>query len=78
MYTANTMALASEVMGITLPNSSSNLANSNEKIFECAQAPIIIKKLLGKKILPKDILTIAINCISWWIYQCCYTLDSYS
>jgi dihydroxy-acid dehydratase len=57
MYTANTMALASEVMGITLPNSSSNLANSNEKIFECAQAPFVIKKMLEKNILPKDILT---------------------
>ena len=57
MYTANTMALACEVMGITLPNSSSNLANSDEKIFECAEAPIVIKKMLEKNILPKDILT---------------------
>lgn len=57
MYTANTMALACEVLGVTLPNSSSNLANSKEKIEECNNSSDTITNLLANNILPKDILT---------------------
>ena len=35
MYTANTMAIAIEALGMSLPYSSSNPAISNEKIEEC-------------------------------------------
>src|SRR5213075_2860434 len=37
MYTANTMASAIEVMGMTLPGSSSNPAESKAKQLECWQ-----------------------------------------
>lgn len=57
MYTANTMALACEVMGITLPNSSSNPANSINKMEECQNSGSTILNLMENNILPKDILT---------------------
>jgi len=57
MYTANTMALATEVMGLTLPNSSSNPANSLEKIEECKIANVIIKNMMKYNITPSKILT---------------------
>ncbi|KAF2180689.1 dihydroxy-acid dehydratase [Zopfia rhizophila CBS 207.26] len=57
MYTANTMATAIEVMGMTLPGSSSNPANSKAKQLECLAAGGAIKNLLKEDIRPKDILT---------------------
>lgn len=57
MYTANTMASALEALGISLPYSSSNPANSNDKKAEMAQAANAIKILLEKDIKPKDIMT---------------------
>ncbi|KAL2219682.1 putative dihydroxy acid dehydratase Ilv3 [Thermoascus aurantiacus ATCC 26904] len=57
MYTANTMATAIEVMGMTLPGSSSNPAESKEKQLECLAAGKAIKRLLVEDIRPKDILT---------------------
>ena len=57
MYTANTMASALEAMGLSLPYSSSNPANSKEKKAEMAQAAAAIKVLLEKDIKPKDIMT---------------------
>lgn len=57
MYTANTMATAIEVMGMTLPGSSSNPAESKAKDLECMAAGQAIKKLLVEDIRPKDILT---------------------
>jgi len=57
MYTANTMAIAIEALGMSLPYSSSNPAVSNEKIEECKQAAHFIKILLKKNICPKDIMT---------------------
>ena len=57
MYTANTMALACEVLGVTLPNSSSNLANSKEKLNECNMAPQVILNLMKNNITPEKILT---------------------
>ena len=57
MYTANTMAIAIEALGMSLPYSSSNPAISHEKIEECKQASTYIKILLEKDICPKDIMT---------------------
>jgi dihydroxy-acid dehydratase len=57
MYTANTMAIAIEALGMSLPYSSSNPAVSPEKMEECKQAAIYIKILLEKNICPKDIMT---------------------
>ncbi|KAL4893007.1 dihydroxy-acid/6-phosphogluconate dehydratase [Aspergillus ambiguus] len=57
MYTANTMATAIEVMGMTLPGSSSNPAESAAKNLECLAAGEAIKKLLVEDIRPSDILT---------------------
>ncbi|KAI9768004.1 MAG: dihydroxy-acid dehydratase ilv3 [Geoglossum simile] len=57
MYTANTMATAIEAMGMTLPGSSSNPAESEAKYTECLAAGGAIKKLLAEDIRPRDILT---------------------
>ena len=57
MYTANTMATAIEVMGMTLPGSSSNPAESKAKQLECLAAGGAIKELLRLDIRPRDILT---------------------
>jgi dihydroxy-acid dehydratase len=57
MYTANTMASAIEALGMSLPNSSSNPALSEEKQKECAAAGEAIKLLLQKNITPKAIMT---------------------
>ncbi|MEP6845303.1 MAG: dihydroxy-acid dehydratase, partial [Panacibacter sp.] len=57
MYTANTMASAIEALGMSLPNSSSNPALSEEKQKECAAVGAAIKVLLEKDIKPKDIMT---------------------
>lgn len=57
MYTANTMASALEALGISLPYSSSNPANSNAKKREMAEAAEAIKVLLEKDIKPTDIMT---------------------
>ena len=57
MYTANTMATAIETMGMTLPGSSSNPANSQAKYLECLAAGGAIKKLLKEDIRPRDIMT---------------------
>ena len=57
MYTANTMASAIEVMGMTLPGSSSNPAESRAKQLECLAAGEAIKNLLKQDIKPSDILT---------------------
>lgn len=57
MYTANTMAVALEAMGMALPYSSSSPAVSDEKTEECAKAANAIENLLQQNILPKDIVT---------------------
>lgn len=57
MYTANTMASAIEIMGMTLPGSSSNPAESKAKQLECLAAGGAIKNLLKLDIRPSDILT---------------------
>jgi dihydroxy-acid dehydratase len=57
MYTANTMAIAIEALGMSLPFSSSNPAISYEKIKECESVAFYLKQLLEKNISPKDIMT---------------------
>ena len=57
MYTANTMASAIEVLGLSLPYNSSNPAVSQEKITECIAAGKAMRLLIEKDIKPKDIVT---------------------
>ncbi|GAB4408223.1 MAG: dihydroxy-acid dehydratase [Bacteroidia bacterium] len=57
MYTANTMAVAIEAMGMSLPYSSSNPATSPEKIAECSQLGPAMRRLLEQDIKPRDIMT---------------------
>ncbi|KAJ7600635.1 dihydroxy-acid dehydratase [Mycena floridula] len=57
MYTANTMASASEALGMTLPGSSSFPAESQEKLEECASIGAVMHNLLVKNLLPRDIMT---------------------
>lgn len=57
MYTANTMASAAEVLGMTLPGSSSAPAISKEKMAECEALGPAINKLLEMDLKPKDIMT---------------------
>jgi dihydroxy-acid dehydratase len=57
MYTANTMATAIETMGMTLPGSSSNPAESKAKQLECLAAGGAIKNMLKEDIKPRDIIT---------------------
>lgn len=56
MYTANTMASAAEAMGISLPGSSSNPAESGGKLADCEAAGEAVYNLLDKGIYPKDIM----------------------
>ncbi|KAK4624213.1 Putative dihydroxy-acid dehydratase, mitochondrial [Fulvia fulva] len=57
MYTANTLASVIEVMGMSLPGSSSNPAASKAKQLECLAAGPAIRNLLKEDIRPSDILT---------------------
>ena len=57
MYTANTMSSAIEALGMSLPYSSSNPAESNDKIQEIEQIGKAIKILLKEDIRPTDIMT---------------------
>jgi dihydroxy-acid dehydratase len=57
MYTANTMASAIEVLGMSLPGSSSFPAESEEKKKECQEAGETVVKLLEKNLKPRDIVT---------------------
>jgi dihydroxy-acid dehydratase len=57
MYTANTMAAAIEALGMSLPYSSTNPAESPEKLAECRRAGAAIRLLLEKDLKPRDIMT---------------------
>jgi len=57
MYTANTMASAIEVLGMSLPNSSAQLAVSEAKRQDCERAGEAVMNMLRKGIRPSDILT---------------------
>jgi dihydroxy-acid dehydratase len=57
MYTANTMAVAIEALGMSLPYSSSTPATDPEKAAECRAAGTAIRRLLEEDIRPSDIMT---------------------
>jgi len=57
MYTANTMASAIEALGMSLPNSASQLAVSEEKRLDCERAGAAVLNLLKLGIRPRDIMT---------------------
>ena len=57
MYTANTMSSAIEALGMSLPFSSSNPAESQDKKTETLKVGAAIKNLMVQGILPKQIMT---------------------
>jgi len=57
MYTANTMASAIEALGMSLPNSSAQIAISAEKKEDCRRAGAAAIALLEAGITPRDIMT---------------------
>ncbi len=57
MYTANTMASAIEVLGMSLPYSSSTPAEDPLKLDECFRAGDAIRNLLELDLKPRDIMT---------------------
>ena len=57
MYTANTMASAIEALGLSLPNSSAQAAESPEKHDDCKRAGEAVLHLVDNNIRPLDILT---------------------
>src|SRR5215208_1431215 len=57
MYTANTMAVAIEALGLSLPYSSSLPAEDPGKADECRRAGAAARTLLERDIKPLDILT---------------------
>jgi dihydroxy-acid dehydratase len=57
MYTANTMAVAIEALGLSLPYSSSLPADDEGKVGECRRAGAAVRVLLERDLKPLDILT---------------------
>jgi dihydroxy-acid dehydratase len=57
MYTANTMASAIEALGMSLPNSSTQAAISEDKRLDCERAGAAVMELIKKDIKPSDIMT---------------------
>src|SRR6187431_3370384 len=57
MYTANTMAVAIEALGLSLPFSSSMPADDPGKVAECRNAGAAVRLLLERDLKPLDILT---------------------
>jgi dihydroxy-acid dehydratase len=57
MYTANTMAVAIEALGLSLPASSSLPATDGGKMAECRRAGAAVLHLLERDLKPLDILT---------------------
>lgn len=57
MYTANTMANAIEALGMSLPNSSAQIAISAEKKADCRAASAAALNLLKLGLKPSDIMT---------------------
>jgi dihydroxy-acid dehydratase len=57
MYTANTMAVAIEALGLSLPYSSSLPAEDPGKGDECRRAGAVARLLLERDLKPRDILT---------------------
>src|SRR5690625_875244 len=61
MYTANTMASAIEAMGMSLPSTASNPAESQDKKADCKDAGEAVYNLLEKGIYPKDIINVDLS-----------------
>jgi dihydroxy-acid dehydratase len=57
MYTANTMAVAIEALGLSLPYSSSIPAEDPAKADECRRAGAAVRTLLERDLKPRDIVT---------------------
>jgi len=57
MYTANTMASVIEALGMSLPNSSAQEAQSTKKLDDCKRAGRAVLDLIKKDIKPRDIMT---------------------
>ena len=57
MYTANTMASAIEALGMSLPNSSAQEAESKSKLYDSESAGKAVMNLIEKDIKPRDIMT---------------------
>jgi len=57
MYTANTMAVAIEALGLSLPYSSSLPADDPGKADECRRSGAAVRALLERDLKPRDILT---------------------
>lgn len=57
MYTANTMASAIEALGLSLPNSSSQEAVSEDKIKDCFEAGKAVADLVEMDLRPSKLLT---------------------
>lgn len=57
MYTANTMASAAEALGMSLPYSSSTPADDPQKLQECRDAGVAVKRMLEMDLKPRDIMT---------------------
>lgn len=57
MYTANTMASAIEALGLSLPNSSAQAAESDEKHDDCKRAGEAVLNLIDQDLKPLDILS---------------------
>jgi dihydroxy-acid dehydratase len=57
MYTANTMASAIEMLGMSLPYSSSTPAEDPLKLDECFHAGAAVRTLLELDLKPRDIMT---------------------
>ncbi|XRA05451.1 MAG: dihydroxy-acid dehydratase [Candidatus Carsonella ruddii] len=58
MYTANSMAIVAEILGISLPNSSLQNSQSINKILNCLNSGKLMYNLLKNNITPKNIITI--------------------
>jgi dihydroxy-acid dehydratase len=57
MYTANTMATAIEALGMSLPNSSAQLAVGEAKRQDCERAGAAVMAMLKSGLKPRDIMT---------------------
>ncbi|MEO9804355.1 MAG: dihydroxy-acid dehydratase [Reichenbachiella sp.] len=57
MYTANTMSSAIEALGMSLPSSSSNPAESEDKKQETFRVGQAVRHLLEQDLRPRDIMT---------------------
>jgi dihydroxy-acid dehydratase len=57
MYTASTMAMVIETLGLSLPYSSSVPALSEEKLAECRRAGGVVRLLLEQDLRPSRLLT---------------------